>query len=148
VREPGTPAIEPETRYHLNDLAHLRQRVTRAADLAGLEPDRVAQLTVAVSEVATNAIQHATGSALVAISRGRDRLTVRVSDDGPGIPTTIPSQGPRPAVDALSGRGLWLVRQFCDQVHIETGNTGTQIQLVMFLTGSDGQRDLSDLTDL
>lgn len=130
----GTPPIEPGTRYYLNDLVRLRQQVTRAAHLAGLEPDRGAQLALAVSEAATNAIQHATGSALVAISHAHDRLTVQVTDDGPGIPTAVTEDRLPPAPDALSGRGLWLVRQFCDQVHIQTGDAGTRVRLVMLLT--------------
>jgi anti-sigma regulatory factor (Ser/Thr protein kinase) len=130
---PEAPPTEPEVRYRLGDLARLRQHVARAAGTAGLTPERIAQLTLAVNEVVTNAIQHATGSALVAVSRARDRLTVQVTDDGPGLPDSVTQERPRPAVDSLGGRGLWFVRQFCDQVHIQTGDTGTRIRLVMLL---------------
>jgi anti-sigma regulatory factor (Ser/Thr protein kinase) len=137
MRVPSTPPDESQARYLLGDLARLRQQVTDAAHVAGLSPDRIAQLALAVNEVATNAIQHATGSALVAISRARDRLTVQVTDDGPGIPDSVAEEGPRPAADAPGGRGLWLVRQFCDQVHIQTGDTGTRIRLVMLLASEN-----------
>jgi anti-sigma regulatory factor (Ser/Thr protein kinase) len=130
---PETPPTEPEVRYRLGDLARLRQHVARAGGTAGLTPERIAPLTVAVNEVVTNAIQHATGSALVAISRARDRLTVQVTDDGPGLPDSVTEERSQPSVDSLGGRGLWFVRQFCDQVHIQTGDTGTRVRLVMLL---------------
>jgi anti-sigma regulatory factor (Ser/Thr protein kinase) len=133
MQAPDTRPVEPETRYRLGDLPRLRQRVTQVAQAAGLDPDRVAHLTLAVNEVVSNAIQHATGSALVAINRACDRLIVQVTDDGPGIPAIVTEKRPQPAVDALGGRGLWLVRQFCDQVHIRSSGTGTQVRLVMLL---------------
>jgi anti-sigma regulatory factor (Ser/Thr protein kinase) len=110
--------------------------VTEAASVAGLNPDRVAHLTLAVNEAATNAIQHATGSALVVISEARDYLIVEVTDDGPGIPASVSSQGPQPGPGAMNGRGLWLIRKLCDQVEIRTGRAGTRVRLVMLLATS------------
>jgi anti-sigma regulatory factor (Ser/Thr protein kinase) len=138
VETSGTAPAGRAAQYRLGDLARLRQLVTSAAGAAGLSPDRVAQFTVAVNEVVTNAIQHATGVALVAIERARDRLVVQVADEGPGIPTSVAAQPSAPAPDALGGRGLWLVRAFCDQVDIRTGSAGTRVRLVMLLATPDG----------
>jgi anti-sigma regulatory factor (Ser/Thr protein kinase) len=112
--------------------------VTDAACAAGLSPDRVAHLTLAFNEAVTNAIRHATGSALVAISGGRDSLTVQVTDEGSGIPASVDGRRSDPGPEAVSGRGLWLIRRLCDRVDIRTGSTGTCVRLVMLLAGAGG----------
>lgn len=105
--------------------------ITRIAGLAGLEPDRVARLTLAVNEIATNAIQHGGGEAGVTVQIETDRVVIEVSDTGPGIPTDVPTDLPDP--EATHGRGLWLANQLCDEVQLRSGATGTLVRLVMVL---------------
>jgi anti-sigma regulatory factor (Ser/Thr protein kinase) len=114
-----------------DDVARARRLVAAVAGGIGLHPDRVDRLTVALSEVATNAVVHGGGSATILVTGGRGQLAVEIRDQGGG--------GPPPSVRApvsptqLSGRGLWLADQLCDHVDIRASDAGTTVRLTMRL---------------
>jgi anti-sigma regulatory factor (Ser/Thr protein kinase) len=118
-------------RLTATDHDRVRQMFTRITSLAGLHPDRVARLTLAVNEIATNAIQHGGGEAGVTIRVEDAKVVIEVQDGGPGIPAGVTASLPEP--EATHGRGLWLANQLCDEVHLRTGRGGTLIRLVMAL---------------
>lgn len=113
------------------DLARARRFVADVAASAGLDPERVERLAITVSEAATNAITHGRGSGTVMITRTATTLTVAVRDHGPGL--TSPPRLPPPQPTELNGRGLWLARQLCDLVEINTSTGGTTVRLTMSL---------------
>jgi anti-sigma regulatory factor (Ser/Thr protein kinase) len=114
-----------------SDLQPLRHMVRRLARGFALSTRRADQLTLAVSEVATNAIRHAAGCVKVIVSRTPDgsHVVVEVCDHGPGIPTWVRLQWP--AGDAISGRGLYLIHLLCDRVIINSSTAGTRVSLMM-----------------
>ncbi|WP_345635358.1 ATP-binding protein [Rugosimonospora acidiphila] len=111
------------------DLDRVRQAVTSATRHAGLDGDRATRLTLAVNEIATNAIRHGGGSAGIVIRATDGRIEVEIEDSGPGIPPGVTATRPEP--EATGGRGLWLADQLCDEMQVRTGPTGTRICLVM-----------------
>jgi anti-sigma regulatory factor (Ser/Thr protein kinase) len=123
-----SPAVTVE-HVTVSGLERLRQLVTHAAHGAGLNKERAARLTLAVNEIATNAIQHGAGVAEVTIRAIDGCVEVDVEDDGSGISADITASRPEP--DALGGRGLWLANTLCDRVDIITGQAGTRVRLVM-----------------
>lgn len=125
------PPFVTMQRLTATDLDRVRQIVTRITRHAGLDPDRAARLTLAVNEVATNAIQHGGGEAGVTIRVEGRQIVIEVQDDGPGIPADVTASLPEP--EATHGRGLWLANQLCDEVDLCTGGTGTLIRLIMAL---------------
>jgi serine/threonine-protein kinase RsbW len=117
--------------FTLGDLHKLRAMVARAAHRVGLSRLCTENLVVAANEVAVNAIQYAGGGFMVVGASG-DAVAVRVTDHGPGLPghrVDIPEE--RPAVDALSGRGLWLARRLCQGLSIVSGPAGVTVRLNM-----------------
>jgi signal transduction histidine kinase len=97
------------------------------------------ELRTAVSELVENALVHADGVAHVevtAVERG-DSVTLRVVDDGPGIPEPDRSVVSREVdIDQLThsqGLGLWFVRwvmDACDgQLRLESTDGGTTVAL-------------------
>ncbi|GAA1792475.1 hypothetical protein GCM10009682_13000 [Luedemannella flava] len=115
------------------ELESLRGLLRGVGSDAGLSAQRTEELTLAVNEAVTNAIQHAHGRADVFISRDeRERaIVVEIVDAGGGIPSGVTGQ--RPAPVEIGGRGLFLVRLLCDRVDIDTGAGGTRVRLVMAL---------------
>ncbi|MGK5739475.1 ATP-binding protein [Micromonospora sp. URMC 103] len=107
--------------------ADVRRRVTAAALGAGLGPDGAEQFTIAVNEVMINAIQHGGGAADVTLSVAPGLVVVSVRDRGSGIPEHVSPHLPSP--QTLGGRGLWLVQQLCENVTIDTSDTGTVVTL-------------------
>ena len=126
----GTTPVPPFRTVHTataTTCADVRQHVTAAAGRAGLDADQAARFTLAVNEVMINAVQHGGGSAAVTITSADHRVTVEVSDHGPGIRVPVTVQ--LPPVDALHGRGLWLVRQLCQDVTFTSSDAGLSVRL-------------------
>jgi anti-sigma regulatory factor (Ser/Thr protein kinase) len=78
--------------------------------LADIPPDALEVVRLLVSELASNAIEHATTSFHLAVYRASETIRVAVTDYGAGIPT-MRSVGP----DAVRGRGLEIVDMLSTQ---------------------------------
>ncbi|WP_127506912.1 ATP-binding protein [Actinoplanes solisilvae] len=117
-----------ETTYaEPGDLAKVREFVrTRAAHL-GLPETRTELLTLAVSELATNTLQHTTGGGVVRLWADDGRVVCDVIDGGP---VRTLGRG-MPAADALRGRGLAIVERVCDEVGVDASEDGTRVRLAL-----------------
>ena len=125
------PATAPyEAFYRLpGDLAPLRDFVRLHATTLGLSGDRADLLTLAVSELATNTLQHTTGGGRVRLWASDGRVLCDVIDGGP-----MRTLGrPMPAAEALRGRGLAIVERICDEVGVEPATEGTRVRLALKL---------------
>jgi serine/threonine-protein kinase RsbW len=124
------------------DLRHYEMSYDRPADLAGVRafvracagdlglPDfRADLLTLAVSELATNTLQHTAGGGRVRLRVEPGRLLCDVIDQGP-----IRRLGrAMPAAQEVRGRGLAIVERICDEIGIESENGGTRVRLTFRL---------------
>jgi anti-sigma regulatory factor (Ser/Thr protein kinase) len=128
------PSDDPMYTY-TTDLAAIRAVVHRYAIQAGLTEARAIDLTLAVSEVAANTIKHAKSPGSLKIWYDAKEIVCQIHDDGI---ITDPLAGRRqPSLEALGGHGLWIVNQVCDQVDMQSDETGTTIQLHMILPLAD-----------
>jgi anti-sigma regulatory factor (Ser/Thr protein kinase) len=120
-------------------LVAVRHAIERCAAEAGLgERDRYL-FVVAVNEVTTNAIRHGGGRGRVQLWRDDRGLHCRVVDQGPGIPPGRYGLT-RPAPETLGGRGLWLARQGCQALTVDSGAHGSSVTLTVPLERvSNGQ---------
>ena len=87
-------------------LVEVRDTVARAAHAAGCDRDRVADLVLAVNEVATNAVEHGSGDAHVALwtGPGSRELLCEVHDGG-RLLDLLPGRGPAPVGLLAAGCG-------------------------------------------
>ena len=116
---------------YTTDLVAIRAVVHRYALLAGLTEARAIDLTLAVSEVAANTVKHAKSPGSLNIWYDSKEIVCQIHDEGV---ITDPMAGRRePSLDAGGGHGLWIVNQVCDQVEIQSDETGTTIRLHMNL---------------
>ena len=116
---------------YTTDLAAIRAVVYRYAIQAGLTEARAIDLTLAVSDAAANTVKHAKSPGSLKIWYDTREIVCQVHDEGV---ITDPLAGRRePSLDALGGHGLWIVNHVCDQVEIQSGETGTTILLHMNL---------------
>ena len=111
------------------DIADVRAMVRAAGDAAGVASDQLDKLLVAVSEIATNAIQHGSAMGSVTVEHLAASLTVEISDNGGGLPDDLVVD--RPPANAIGGRGLWLARQMCPQMQIISSPRGVTVRLTM-----------------
>jgi anti-sigma regulatory factor (Ser/Thr protein kinase) len=124
---PGRPPLLDAFDFSRDGLAQVRRRVEAAAALAGIPADRTADLVLAASELAANAVAHGGGTGTFRVWRDGDRLVVEVEDRGL-IEEPLVGRV-RPSHTQPSGRGLWLANQLCDLVQIRSGLSGTTVRL-------------------
>jgi len=126
---------DPMSYTYTTDLAAIRAVVHRYALQAGLTEARAIDLTLAVSEVAANTVKHAKSPGSLKIWYDAKEIVCQIHDEGI---ITDPLAGRRqPSLDALGGHGLWIVNQVCDQVEIQSDETGTTVRLHMNLPAAD-----------
>jgi len=113
------------------DLATVRHFVRREAAELGLPAERVELLVLAVSELATNTLQHTSGDGRVGLWVDGDHLVCEVVDRGP--PRFF---GDMPSSDAVRGRGLAIVSRVADEVASEADGDGTAVRIRMSLVRS------------
>ncbi|SBT41200.1 sensor histidine kinase [Micromonospora auratinigra] len=129
--KPLPSPAEPVTtlRYDLDTLPLLRRFVADHAGAAGLDADRVADLQIAVTELATNSVAHAGGGGTLQVWRTERHLVCEIHDDGW---LSDPLAGRlAPAHDGIGGRGLVIVQALCDLVLLHTTAAGTTVRLHM-----------------
>lgn len=112
-----------------DDLAEGRRRAGAEAAAAGLRGAALADLEVAVTEIATNTLRHSGGGGLLRVWREPGRLLCQM-DDGGHIPD--PLAGRRaPGPGDTGGWGLLLANRLCDLVEIRTRPGATSVRLHM-----------------
>jgi anti-sigma regulatory factor (Ser/Thr protein kinase) len=80
-----------------------------SSELADLG-DRLETVVLLVSELATNAVRHASSAVELSIHRSGGRVRVEVADRGDGTPTQQAHD-----IQAPSGRGLQIVEALADE---------------------------------
>jgi len=104
------------------------------AERASFDPDTVHNIVSAVREAAINAVHH--GKQIVtAFEITSDALTIRISDQGPGLdPNSLPDPLAPENLLRPSGRGIFLIRNFIDEVYFRKLRPGTEIVLIQHRT--------------
>jgi anti-sigma regulatory factor (Ser/Thr protein kinase) len=125
------PPVSVATMSYRDRLGDVREFVRRHAVRAGLAADRVGDLVLAASEVAANTLRHTNGRGLIRIWSQLGELVCEFRDSG--VMSDRDVGRVKPQDRASGGFGLWVVRQVCDGVDIESGITGTTIRLDMSL---------------
>ncbi len=135
----------PEENYHLeiesdpNNLITVEEFVNYFAVDLGLDKERVAALLLAVTEATTNAIIHANKcdvSKLVTVDVQvhKTKITIKITDEGEGFnPAEIPDPTQPENLLKDSGRGVYLMRVYMDELNYNITPTGTETILTLKL---------------
>ncbi|MEU1277004.1 ATP-binding protein [Streptomyces sp. NPDC005805] len=107
-----------------------RRLLLGAMETAGVDPDISFDLSVALTEACANAVEHGgpTGAGSGGAEEYRvtayldgEKCRIEVSDSGPGFsPRPESPHERRPSASAESGRGLCLIEQLADHVHVRS----------------------------
>lgn len=135
----------PEQFYHIevesdpNNLITVEEFVNYFAKDLGLSNDQLSALLLAVTEATTNAIVHANkcdASKLVSVDAHIEdsKLIVKVKDEGKGFdPTSIPDPTKPENLLKDSGRGVYLMKVYMDEVRYNITPSGTETILILYL---------------
>ncbi len=110
-----------------DDLASIRQFVSRQARESGLPEARARALVLAVNEAVTNALIHGSEPDRVACWREQGRVICEVTDGG-RLDDPLAGRA-RPEPDCPHGRGLWLINELCDLVELQSTARGTTVRM-------------------
>jgi serine/threonine-protein kinase RsbW len=118
------------------------QTASRIAADAGFDEDEVMQISMAVREAAINAVLHGNAydpkkKVKLDFEQTPGDLVITIRDQGHGLDLEkIPNPLAPENLLKTSGRGIFLMRSFMDEVQIQPSETGTKIKLVKHVHGS------------
>lgn len=115
--------------FGVGQLDAVRRAVAREGREHGLPRGRIADLILAVNEVATNSVRHGGGRGTLRTWRDHDRLVFEVRDGGLIDKPLAGRQ--RPVVGQEGGFGMWLVYQLCDLVQVRSFPEGSVVRIHM-----------------
>ena len=109
------------------------------AKKAGIDEDEVFRVAMAVREAAVNAVLHGNSydpekRITASFENTGESLVIRISDQGKGLdPDTLPDPLAPENLLRGSGRGIFLIRSFMDEVHFKQLHPGTELTLIKHL---------------
>ncbi|MEU6259944.1 ATP-binding protein [Streptomyces sp. NPDC047043] len=125
------PATAHGIRFTRGGSAAVRRALAARARRLGLPEQRTYDLVAAVHETVVNTVRHGGGHGVVRLHSDPDHVICEIADGGthtaaarPPFPGHLP---PKPR--ALSGHGMWLVRQLSDLVADDLAPSGPVLRL-------------------
>jgi serine/threonine-protein kinase RsbW len=123
----------------LDSVNRVEQAAEEMARTAGLEDEDVYRVAMAVREAAVNAVLHGNSydpekSITATFESTADSLIFKIADQGKGLdPETLPDPLAPENLLRGSGRGIFLIRSFMDEVHFRQLQPGTELTLIKHL---------------
>jgi len=121
---------------NLDSVNRAEQTAGEVAARAGLGEEDRFKVAMAVREAAVNAVLHGNAydprkKMVVSYEDTGEALVVRVSDQGNGLdPSTLPDPLAPENILKQSGRGIFLMRSFMDEVRFRNLAPGTEVTMV------------------
>jgi serine/threonine-protein kinase RsbW len=109
---------------------------------AGFDENNCLRISMAVREAAVNAVLHGNAydpnkKMTVAFENTGHALVITVTDQGKGLDVTLVPDPTMPEnLLKQSGRGIFLMRSFMDEVRVRRLAPGTEVTLVKNVSGS------------
>jgi len=123
----------------LESVNKVEETAEQMAKKAGIDEDEVFRVAMAVREAAVNAVLHGNSydpdkRITASFENTGDALVIRIADQGKGLdPDTLPDPLAPENLLRGSGRGIFLIRSFMDEVHFKQLHPGTELTLIKHL---------------
>ena len=123
----------------MDSVGEVEAAAEKLAEEAGLDEDERFRVTMAVREAAVNAVLHGNDydpakQITASFENTGSSLVITVADQGKGLnPETIPDPLAPENLLRGTGRGIFLIRSFMDEVHFRQLHPGTELTLVKHL---------------
>ena len=114
----------------------------KIAQQAGFDRDTADQISMAVREATVNAVLHGNKydpakKVRLAFEHGNKGLVITISDEGLGLnEANIPDPLAPENLMKTSGRGIFLIRSFMDEVRFRRLEPGTELTLIKHVGGN------------
>ena len=136
---PQTGRLSFKLASTMDSVAEVEATAEKVATAAGIDEDESFRVVMAVREAAVNAVLH--GNAYdpnkkisVSFENTGKSLVITIADEGEGLdPSTLPDPLAPENLLRGTGRGIFLIRSFLDEVHFRQLHPGTELTLVKHL---------------
>ncbi len=135
-----TESVERSLDSTLESVDSAEETALKVAEQAGVEEEDLHKIAMAVREAMVNAVVHgnrynARKHVHVSVSKNRQRFTVKIADEGEGFDFEhLPDPLAPENLLRNSGRGIFLIRAFMDEVEIRRRvPQGIEVTLVKYL---------------
>jgi len=128
----------------LDTVNSAEETASQIATEAGFDEEEVMKIAMAVREAAVNAVLHGNAydpgkKVMVDFERTDQHLVNTIRDQGKGLDLNkVPDPLAPENLLKTSGRGIFLIRSFMDEVEIHPSQTGTEIKLIKHVHGAAG----------
>jgi serine/threonine-protein kinase RsbW len=125
----------------LESVNQAEETALQFAAKSGFSEDEIQRISMAVREGVVNAVLHGNQydpnkKVRVSFEKCADSLVIRIADEGKGLDAdSIPDPLEPENLLKTSGRGIFLIRAFMDEVRFATLNPGTEITLIKHVHG-------------
>jgi serine/threonine-protein kinase RsbW len=132
----------PSTMESVTEVEAAAEKLTQSS---GMDEDDSFRVVMAVREAAVNAVLHGNGydpnkQISVSFENTGKSLVITIADEGEGLdPAKIPDPLAPENLLRGTGRGIFLIRSFLDEVHFRQLHPGTELTLVKHLTPAEGK---------
>lgn len=127
----------------LESVNQAEEVATKIAAKIGFDEEDVNRISMAVREAAVNAVLHGNAydpakKVTFGFENTGGALVITVSDEGKGLnPNTIPDPLAPENLLKQSGRGIFLIRAFMDEVRIRSLEPGTEVTMIKNVHGGN-----------
>jgi len=127
----------------MESVSEVEAAADKLAGEAGLDEDERFRVTMAVREAAVNAVLHGNDydpakQITASFENNGKSLIFTIADQGKGVdPATLPDPLAPENLLRGTGRGIFLIRSFMDEVHFRQLQPGTELTLVKHLASAD-----------
>lgn len=120
----------------LESVNHAEETALKFALKSGFPEEEVQRISMAVREGVVNAVLHGNKydpnkKVRVSFENSHDAIVIRISDEGAGMDLeSVPDPLAPENLLRTSGRGIFLMRAFMDEVRVNNLNPGTEIIMI------------------
>ncbi len=135
------PRVSYTMESTLESVNKAEEMANQNAAQAGFDEDTRGGISMAVREAMINAVMHGNGYSpekrvSLTFEQTGNEFLIRITDEGKGLnPEGIPDPLAPENLMKQSGRGIFLMRAFMDDVQIRNLNPGTELTLTKRLPG-------------
>jgi len=129
----------------MESVGEVEAAAEKLASEAGLDEDQCFHVAMAAREAAVNAVLHGNEydpakQISVSLENTGKSLIITVADEGKGLdPEKVPDPLAPENLLRGTGRGIFLIRSFMDEVNFRQLHPGTELTLVKHLAPAEGQ---------
>jgi serine/threonine-protein kinase RsbW len=127
----------------LDSVNKVEQTAEQLAVKVGFNEEDLHKITMSVREAAVNAVLHGNAydpskKIMVAYESSPNTLAITITDEGKGLSEEdVPDPLAEENILKTSGRGIFLIKSFMDEVRIRDLHPGTEITLVKHVHSSE-----------